>query len=97
MKRRIYSLLLTVFTVALLFTVFAVTTSATETTEPTVSIERYNLTFEDNVYLKYAVKFDGVADSLIKSSNIGMLFYTSPKSEYNKENAVYSVDVTGST
>ena len=97
MKKRISSILLALLTAVLLLCALPMVISAAETTEPTVSIERYNLTFKDNVYLKYAVKFSGVADSSIKSSSIGMLFYTSPKSEYTKGNAAYSVGVTGFT
>ena len=51
-------------------------TASAEETEPTVSIEKFNLAFEDNTYIKYAVKFVGIDDAKITTDNIGMLYWT---------------------
>ena len=82
--------------VTLTLSVFAVTASA-GAEEPSVSIDKFNLVFDDNVYLKYAVKFHGIDDDDITSSKIGMLYFTSPSDSYvtGKEN--HSSSVVGFT
>ena len=64
---------------------------------PTVSIDKFNLVFADNVYLKYAVRFDGVDDDKISSDNIGMLYFSAPQAEYVAGNEVHSSNVVGHT
>ncbi len=95
MKKKILSLLILVLTVATLACGFAFSASAEEAEAPTVSIDKFNLVFEDNVYLKYAVKFSGVDESEITASNIGMLYFTAPKDDYTKGGAAYSSAVVG--
>ena len=74
MKRKL--LIITAICLALLTCLaFSFAVSAEET-KPTVSIEKFNLAFENNTYLKYAVKFDGIDDEKITNSNIGMLYWT---------------------
>ena len=74
MKRKL--LIITAICLALLTCLaFSFAVSAEET-KPTVSIEKFNLAFENNTYLKYAVKFDGIDDEKITTSNIGMLYWT---------------------
>ena len=75
MKKRILSILLVVLTLASLICAFSFAVSAEENDVPTVSIDKFNLVFADNVYLKYGVKFEGVEDSKITSDNIGMLYF----------------------
>ena len=51
---------------------FLLNANAEENITPTVNIDKFNLVFEDNVYLKYAVKFDGINDEDINSNIIGI-------------------------
>ena len=95
MKKKILSLLILVLTVATLACGVAFSASAEEAEAPTVSIDKFNLVFEDNVYLKYAVKFSGVDESEITASNIGMLYFTAPKDDYTKGGEAYSSAVVG--
>ncbi len=88
-------MLILVLTVATLVCVFAFSASAEEAETPAVSIDKFNLVFEDNVYLKYAVKFAGVEESEITASNIGMLYFTAPQDDYTKVGEAYSSSVVG--
>jgi len=97
MKRNVLSLVLTILTFASLICTFSITASAEDTATPSVTIGKFNLVFEDNVYLKYAVKFNGIDDNDINSSNIGMLYFTEPQSEYIEGNENYSSSVVGHT
>ena len=96
MKKKILSILLVALTVLCLVCTLSFTISAEET-EPSVSIDKFNLVFDDNVYLKYAVKFEGVEESEITSENIGMLYFTEPKSNYTEGGEAYSSGVVGHT
>ncbi|MBE6536628.1 MAG: leucine-rich repeat domain-containing protein [Ruminococcaceae bacterium] len=80
MNRKITSILFIVLAVSLILCAYCFSASASES-EPKVSIERMNLSFEDNVYIKYAVKFEG--DETLESS-IGMLFWTESRESYEK-------------
>ena len=93
MKKRILLFGLLVLTVATLIFAFAFTTSAESNQAPTVSVDKFNLVFSDNVYLKYAVKFSGVSDSAISEETVGMLFFTKVCDEYvaGKEDASSSL------
>ena len=85
-------------TLVLLVCAMTVSVSAAEeATTPSVSIDKFNLIFEDNVYLKYAVKFDGVEDDSIISGNIGMLYFNAPQTDYTEANATYTSSVVGYT
>ncbi len=85
-------------TLVLLVCAMTVSVSAAEeTTTPSVSIDKFNLVFEDNVYLKYAVKFDGVEDGSINADNIGMLYFSTPQENYVADNATYTSSVVGYT
>ena len=63
-KRLLYGITL-VLTIISLVCIFAFSASAAGEKTPSVSIDKFNLVFDDNVYLKYAVKFDNVAESAI--------------------------------
>ena len=93
--------LLTLFALGLTFfslpVSFLLHASAEESTNPTVSIEKFNLAFDDNVYLKYAVKFDGINDEDITSNTVGMLYFTEAQDEYTEGNEVFSSSVVGHT
>ena len=95
MKKRFLSSLTVVFALILMVCTLSFTASAEAPIS--VSIDKFNLVFEDNVYLKYAVKFDGVEDNLINSNNIGILYFTAPQSEYTEGNENYSSSVVGHT
>ena len=97
MKKKNCLLVAFFLTVILILGFSSLTVAAMETNEPSVIIDKYNLVFEDNVYLKYGVRFDGVDDNKINSSNIGMLYFTAPQSEYTEDNAAYSSEVVGCT
>ena len=85
-------------TFVLLICAMTVSVSAAEPEKtPSVSIDKFNLVFDDNVYLKYAVKFDGVEDEDITSNSIGMLYFDEPKSYYNEANATHTSSVVGYT
>lgn len=97
MRNKIILFITFVLAIASIICAFSFTVSAEENTVPTVAIEKFNLVFDDNVYLKYAVKFEGVEDSSISSSNIGMLFFTEARSDYTAGGETYSSAVTGYT
>ena len=95
MKRKILTLLAVVFTVATLMCVTALAVSADA--EPSATIAKFNLAFEDNTYLKYAVRFDGVADEKITENNIGMLYWTDYEGGFVPGTEDYSSKTTGYT
>ena len=98
MKKKILPILMIALTLVLLVCAMTVSVSAAEeTTTPSVSIDKFNLVFEDNVYLKYAVKFDGVEDEAITEDNIGMLYFGTPQENYVADNATYTSGVVGYT
>ena len=67
-------------------TIFATGTS----TEPTLSIDKFNLSFSDSIYIKYAVKIDGV-DTTLLGDDFQMLFWTVPQSIYEKGTEASSI------
>ncbi|MBR7117358.1 MAG: leucine-rich repeat domain-containing protein [Clostridia bacterium] len=95
-KRKILTLILLIMTLATMVCILSVTSFANES-KPSLSINKFNLVFEDNVYLKYAVKLDGVDDDNVNSSNIGMLYFTEPQSDYIKGNEDFASGVVGHT
>ena len=97
MKKKFLSLIAILLIAVLLICAVPFSVNAEEIPQPTVCIEKFNLVFEDNVYLKYAVRFDGVDDSKINSSNIGMLYFTEPQSDYTAGGEVHSSKVVGYT
>ena len=76
--------------VVALFATLSITAFAANSTpsEPTLKIEAANLSFEDSVYVLYAVSHEG-----IEASNIRMLFWTSPQAEYTVGTEAYAKDV----
>ncbi len=64
-----------------------------ETPEPTASIERFNLTFETNIYIKYAVK--ATSSVPLTAQNFRMLFWTEPKASYTKGSEALSLPSIG--
>ena len=95
MKRKYLFILTIALSALLLVCALSFTISAEEATTPTVSIDKFNLVFEDNVYLKYAVKFDGIDDADIAAENIGMLYFSTPCDDYTAGNESYSSGVVG--
>ena len=96
MKKKILILAALVLTLACVLSLGALTVSAEET-EPSVTIAKFNLAFEDNTYLKYAVRFDGVADSAITENNIGMLYWTDYEGGFVPGTEDFSSETTGYT
>ncbi len=96
MKKKFLVLAVFILMLGCIFSISAVTVSAEEA-EPNVSIEKFNLAFEDNTYLKYAVRFDGVSESDITANNIGMLYWTDYEGEFVPGTEDYSSETTGYT
>ena len=98
MKRRITLILTFVFLAVLLSLTTLLSVGAeTKAVTPTVSVDKFNLVFSDNVYLKYAVKFDGVEDTEITADNVGMLYFDEPQDDYTSGVEKYSSGVVGYT
>lgn len=95
MKKSILRIFAIALTTLLLVCAMAFSVSAEDATAPAVSIDKFNLVFEDNVYLKYAVKYDGVNDESISSENIGMLFFSTSNGDYTAGNENFSSSVVG--
>ena len=96
MKRRILVLATVVLSLLLAIGISTFAASAEEA-EPSVTIAKFNLAFEDNTYLKYAVRFDGVADSAITENNIGMLYWTDYADGFVPGTEDFSSKTTGYT
>lgn len=54
--------------------------------DPAVTVEKYNLTFKDTVYLTYAVRFDNLPSGAEK----GILVWDKPQSEYTVNTGGYT-------
>ena len=68
-------ILVLVLAIAALFIIANTAVYANEnSTEPTLSIKAANLSFEDSVYVLYAISHDGIA-----AENITMLFWNEPQ------------------
>ena len=92
-KRIITAIFLLALVCAL--TIIAPMGAFAEESAPKVSIERFNLSFNENIYIKYAVSFEGVDPSKLNKGDVGMLFWTSPQERYEKDNAEsISTDIT---
>ena len=96
MKRKILVLVTVVLSLLLAISVSTFAVSAEEA-EPSGEIAKFNLAFEDNTYLKYAVRFDGVADSAITENNIGMLYWTDYEGGFVPGTEDFSSKTTGYT
>ena len=57
--------------------------------EPSLSIDGFNLSFEDSVYIKYAVKLNGATANEL-GSNFKMLYWTAPQTSYVKGTESFS-------
>ncbi len=53
-----------------------------EAPEPSVSIEKFNLTFESNIYIKYAVKAENTGT--VTEDNFKLLIWDQPQASYAK-------------
>ncbi len=96
MKNHIIKAMASVLTLTVLFCNFAIFPAAMGET-PTVSIDSFNLTFESDTYIKYAVKFDGVDDASITRANTGMLYWTSAQDSYEIGSESTSSSIVGWT
>lgn len=96
MKKRIVVFIAALM--ALMFTLgFSALTVSAEESSPSVSIEKFNLAFENDTHLKYAVKFTGIDDSEINYNNIGMLYWTDYDGGFTPGTENYSSKTTGYT
>ena len=96
MKKKFLALATFVLTFVAVMCVTVFSASA-EGNEPSVKIAKFNLAFEDNTYLKYAVRFDGVDDAKITENNIGMLYWTSYEGGFVPGTEEFSSKTTGYT
>lgn len=96
MKNYIIKTMASVLTLTILLCTFAIFPAAAGKT-PTVSIDSFNLTFESDTYIKYAVKFDGVDDASITRANTGMLYWTAPQDSYEIGSESSSSSIIGWT
>ena len=75
-----YVLVALVLITLLLVIVPAYASTAMETnTEVAVSIDCFNLSFEDSIYIKYAVNLSGADVATIGKENFRLLFWTAPR------------------
>ena len=83
MKKKLLIILLTLCTVLALGSLVALGAGSSE--EPSLKIEAANLSFEDSVFVLYAISHEGVA-----YDGIQMLFWTEPQEEYTVGTETYS-------
>ena len=96
MRSKILVLVTVVLSLLLAIGISTFAVSAEEA-EPSVTIAKFNLAFEDNTYLKYAVRFDGVDDEKITENNIGMLYWTDYEGGFVPGTENFSSKTTGYT
>ena len=83
MKRKFWIFALVLLATVSLFS--AVALGADSSSEPSLKIEAANLSFEDSVYVLYAVSHEGIEYDAIQ-----MLFWTSPQDVYTVGTEAYS-------
>jgi hypothetical protein len=83
MKKKILILTLILATLAAIFSLVALATDTPE--EPALKIEATNLSFEDSVFVLYAVSHEGIA-----YDDIQMLFWTEAQDEYTIGTEAYA-------
>ena len=66
-----------------------------EATEPAVSIDKFNLQFEDNVYILYAVNLTGADANALPTEDFGMLFWRAPDATYTMGSEETSLSTAG--
>ena len=69
-----------------------IVTAVAEEVEPTLSIDKKNLSFSDKVYLLFAVDLQGASPT----GDFGMLYWTEPQTSYEKGTEELSVKTAGS-
>ena len=77
MKKRLFTVCVAVLLLAAMLLPFAASAQGLvkSTNEPTLNVKYQNLSFRDNVVIKYAVELEGVESAQL-------LVWTSPESEY---------------
>ncbi len=82
--------MIAILSISLILGILGMFSATAQETEPFVSIEKFNLTFESNVYIKYAVKLSGVEDANI--NDLKVLIWDTPQASYvqGSEDAVLS-------
>ena len=82
-QRKIFLILLALIA-TLLVGLLAIHALDSDETEPSISINKFNLTFKDNVYIKYAVLLDGIDAETLDGETFQILFWTEPQTVYEK-------------
>ncbi|MBQ8311449.1 MAG: hypothetical protein IJX80_10605 [Clostridia bacterium] len=90
MKKKLLLVLTLLLTVILIGV--GIVTAVAETAEPTLSIDKKNLSFADKVYLLFAVDLQGANPT----GDFGMLYWTEPQDTYEKGTEELSVKTAGS-
>ncbi len=93
MKKTKLLVALTAAVLAVIMIAVAIPAFASET-EPSLSIDGFNLSFEDNIYIKYAVKLNGTTAEAL-GNNFKMLFWTAPQTSYTKGSESFSASSIG--
>ena len=95
MKKTRILVALTALILTLIMIAVAVPAVASET-EPSLSIDGFNLVFGDNIYIKYAVKLNGATAASL-GNNFKMLYWTAPQTSYEIGTEAHSSYTTGAT
>ncbi len=86
-------LCLTLLPILALLIIGTVVLATAEAPTPSVGIAKFNLTFENNIYIKYAVKLHGVEN--VNSQNFKLLIWNDPQAAYEKGSEDTALTSTG--
>ena len=92
-KKKLWLILLPTLLAVVLGAVILITVA--EETAPSVSIDKFTLSFEDAVYIKYAVKVEGADVNKLPAGDFGMLFWDAPQSVYDESTATQNAAPMG--
>jgi hypothetical protein len=90
-KKRLFGMI-SLLVIIVFFTVICFATESG--IQPSLKIEKFNLSFSDSIYIKYAVSIEGIDNNQL-SESFQMLFWTEPHATYEKGSESSSVKTTG--
>ena len=88
MKRRFFAIIIAIVAVLLAVGIFTAVAGA-QTAEPTVKTHAYNLVFDNQVYIEYAVRISGAEN--ISLSDVGLLIWREGATKHTPESAVADI------
>ncbi len=88
MKKRFLAIIIAIVALLLTIGIFTAVAGA-QTTEPTVKTHAYNLVFDNQVYIEYAVRISGAEN--ISLSDVGLLIWREDATEHTQESAVANI------